>query len=384
MKYPWFRMYSEARIDAKLDTLTDAQHRVWHRLLCYAAEQEDRGCIAVDDMELLAIEVAKGDVALLAETLARCVKLRIITQDGDRITFTHFLERQYDKESDMPEATRERKRQQRERARQAAEKQPEQSEEPPQTPSVTQVSRDVTPGHGQRREEERREEHTPQDAGAGDAGDQAEADPAGLAVAGDDEGFTRPLPELSVLAALPAARRVHGWQFGISGKPLVAVGFNDAAKLREFDRQAAALQAIAEAQGSTLEEMLDTHYDLAKREALHNAGTPLFDIDREVRFLVRVEGPKARKGQGDAAGASGYGRGADAGTGGKGRHGAGGGAGAHQGVHRRHGGGRGAHPADADWKGDDGSWGALDAPAGGGAGVSPGAAAGGAAGGSPA
>lgn len=124
----WFRMYSEARNDAKLRALTDAQHRTWFNLLCFAAEQQEgRGSVAGYDLELLAVEVAGGDVGLLTETLERLQRLRIITVDGEgTITFINFDKRNYNKPSDTPEETRERKRRQRDRER---------------------MSRDVTPGH---------------------------------------------------------------------------------------------------------------------------------------------------------------------------------------------------------------------------------------------
>ena len=113
----WFRMYTEARNDAKLRSLNDSQHRVWFNLLCFASEQQDRGTIDGYDMDLLAVEVASGDVDLLSETIQRLQRLRIIEVEGDTITFLNFAKRQYEKPSDKPEATRERKRRQRERDR---------------------------------------------------------------------------------------------------------------------------------------------------------------------------------------------------------------------------------------------------------------------------
>lgn len=106
----WFRVYSEARTDAKLESLSDAQHRVWFRLMCFAGEQSERGEIVGYDEELLAIEVARGDVELLRETLERLIKLRIIAAGNDDVQFINWEKRQYDKPSDSPEQTRERKR----------------------------------------------------------------------------------------------------------------------------------------------------------------------------------------------------------------------------------------------------------------------------------
>lgn len=106
---PWFRLYHEARGDAKLRLLADDEHRVWFDLLCFSSEQEPRGSIATgDDRFPLAVEVANGDVDLLARTIARLVKLRIVTDSGDCLTFLHFADRQYDKPSDQPERVAER------------------------------------------------------------------------------------------------------------------------------------------------------------------------------------------------------------------------------------------------------------------------------------
>ena len=99
---PWFRMHTEARTDAKLDFLPDDQHRVWFKLLCMAAEQEQRGTITYNDIDLLAVEVAKGNTTLLTATLATLAKLQIITHHDSAVTFVHFLDRQYDKPSDIP------------------------------------------------------------------------------------------------------------------------------------------------------------------------------------------------------------------------------------------------------------------------------------------
>ena len=104
----WLKLYSEARTDAKLNSLTDAQHRVWFNLMCFANEQPERGIISGYDDELLAVEVARGDINLLAETLERLQRLRIIVTGEDNLTFINFAKRQYEKPSDQPERVRER------------------------------------------------------------------------------------------------------------------------------------------------------------------------------------------------------------------------------------------------------------------------------------
>lgn len=95
----WFKLYVEARNDAKLRSLSDTQFRVWFNLLCFASEQSARGVIDVEDAQLLAIEVAGGDLVLLDETCAALHALRIVTcvtssVTGRYITFLNFEKRQ--------------------------------------------------------------------------------------------------------------------------------------------------------------------------------------------------------------------------------------------------------------------------------------------------
>ena len=137
----WLRLWSEARNDRKLATLTDAEFRVWFNLLCMAGESRQRGTVLYDDLGLLALEVSGGDADLLSATLAKCARLRIVTDDGAAVVFVNWGKRQYDKPSDSPEATRERKQRQRDRARQGV-----------NPDGVTPMSRPVTP-HIQNRAE---------------------------------------------------------------------------------------------------------------------------------------------------------------------------------------------------------------------------------------
>lgn len=105
----WFRMYHEARNDAKLRTLTDTQHRIWFNLLCLAAEQRvNRGTVPVDTWELLALEVANGDEDALRSTCDRLAKLRVVHLSAASIAFIHFEERQTRKAVDTKDQIRER------------------------------------------------------------------------------------------------------------------------------------------------------------------------------------------------------------------------------------------------------------------------------------
>lgn len=94
----WLRLYHEARNDAKLESLTDAQFRVWFRLLCFANEQPERGAIQGMDDELLAVEVARGDTDLLHATLERLERLRII-QRGDGVEFVNWKKRNFESDN---------------------------------------------------------------------------------------------------------------------------------------------------------------------------------------------------------------------------------------------------------------------------------------------
>lgn len=105
----WFRMYSEARNDAKLRYLTDREFRVWFNLLCFSNEHKERGTIPPMSDKLLAVEVAGGDVSLLADTVEKLTTLAIIEklEDGS-LRFVNFKKRNYDHPSDEPERVRER------------------------------------------------------------------------------------------------------------------------------------------------------------------------------------------------------------------------------------------------------------------------------------
>lgn len=111
----WFRLYSEARTDAKLESLPDDMFRVWFKLMCFAGEQPNRGVVEGYDDDLLAVEVARGNVELLRATIDRLVKLRILASGDDAVQVIHWEPRQYDKPSDTPEETRRRKQESRAR-----------------------------------------------------------------------------------------------------------------------------------------------------------------------------------------------------------------------------------------------------------------------------
>jgi hypothetical protein len=95
----WLRLYHEARTDAKLESLPDDEFRVWFRLLCFANEQPARGVIANFSTRLLAVEVARGDVALLQRALTSFAELRIVETSDDAHTFIHWNARQFESDN---------------------------------------------------------------------------------------------------------------------------------------------------------------------------------------------------------------------------------------------------------------------------------------------
>lgn len=146
-RLPYFFMFTEARNDAKLRCLSDAQHRTWFNLLCYAAEQPTRGRIDNLPKYIVVVETAGGDEARFDETIDALVRLDIVTfetaEDVTRdkgvtcvtVEFRAFQERNHRKPSDSPEATKQRKAAERARRKGVDIKQD------------ASMSRDVTPRH---------------------------------------------------------------------------------------------------------------------------------------------------------------------------------------------------------------------------------------------
>jgi len=75
---PWLKLWTEARSDAKLRSLSDAEFRIWFKLLCYAAEQPERGTIR-QPLKLIAVEVCDGDENRLVTTCQALQALELLT-----------------------------------------------------------------------------------------------------------------------------------------------------------------------------------------------------------------------------------------------------------------------------------------------------------------
>ena len=86
-RLPWFCLWNDARTDKKLGALADDEFRVWFNLLCFAAEQPERGTIPAIDPYVLAVEVAYSDGELLERTIARLVALGIVERRAGGIAF---------------------------------------------------------------------------------------------------------------------------------------------------------------------------------------------------------------------------------------------------------------------------------------------------------
>jgi hypothetical protein len=116
-KTPWFRFYSETRTDPKMLMLSDTEFRLWANLLCLANESDERGVIRLRPGVGYPLAALAKALYVEEDTLrAALIKFESVdfsmVEIGEEgaITITHFLERQYDKPSDKPDAVKERVR----------------------------------------------------------------------------------------------------------------------------------------------------------------------------------------------------------------------------------------------------------------------------------
>ncbi len=94
----WLKLWTEARNDGKLRSLSDRHHRIWFRLLCMAAEQEPQGVIKMT-WKVLAAEVADNDIEELKMAVEKCNDVTLVTrrfcdENCVEISFTSFAKRQ--------------------------------------------------------------------------------------------------------------------------------------------------------------------------------------------------------------------------------------------------------------------------------------------------
>jgi hypothetical protein len=144
-KMTWFKLHSEFRNDPKVKRLPIAERYAFIVLLCLASECETRGVISGLDDDDIAFELEMQ--AEDWKTLKAKFRVKgFIDFTQSEILIRNWDKRQYDKPSDHPEATKQRKRLQRERERMARDLE------------IAEMSRDVTPMSLAREEEIRSEE----------------------------------------------------------------------------------------------------------------------------------------------------------------------------------------------------------------------------------
>jgi hypothetical protein len=105
----WFKMWCEARNDAKLRSLSDAEHRLWFQLLCLAGEQDPPGVITMIP-RLLKIEVGSFNETndSFNDSLISLNSLALVNASFDdsgnvTIVFPAYEKRQRKYPSDSPE-----------------------------------------------------------------------------------------------------------------------------------------------------------------------------------------------------------------------------------------------------------------------------------------
>ena len=141
-KFTWFKLHSDFRNDPKIKRLPIAERYAFIVLLCLANESETRGTIVGLDDDDIAFELEMQVEDW--QTLKAKFKIKgFIDFTKEQILIRNWDKRQYDKPSDHPEATRQRKRLQREKEKLLKEQ------------AVTPMSRDVTRCHATEERESR-------------------------------------------------------------------------------------------------------------------------------------------------------------------------------------------------------------------------------------
>jgi hypothetical protein len=113
----WFRLYHDLPNDRKLKRFTTEQKWAWVVLLCVASESSQRGLIHDEDEEDLSDHCGFESKQDFQYFLDKLRQKGMIEHTERGIKIVHWEERQYSKPSDLPEATKQRKRKQREKER---------------------------------------------------------------------------------------------------------------------------------------------------------------------------------------------------------------------------------------------------------------------------
>ena len=109
----WFRLYHDLPNDRKLRKFNAQQKWAWVVLLCLASESKQRGFVLNEDEDDLADYCGFDCTQDYLYFVDKLRQKSMIEHVEGGLKIVHWEERQYIKPSDLPEATRERKRRQR-------------------------------------------------------------------------------------------------------------------------------------------------------------------------------------------------------------------------------------------------------------------------------
>jgi hypothetical protein len=151
MAYSWFRLYTKIRHDADMAVLSDHQFRIWINLLCLASDAKVRGLVQFGDKPYPLPALARA-LGTTEQDLNAAIELYeqagLAQQTEQGLLVVKFLERQYDKPSELPENKRERNARYREARRsrgEVAEKTPESHPISTDTDSDTDTEENTPP-----------------------------------------------------------------------------------------------------------------------------------------------------------------------------------------------------------------------------------------------
>lgn len=115
MSYTWFKLHHELPDDIKIRRFTPQEKWAWVVLLCLASKSTERGVITADD-EDIAEYCEFNTTQDWLYFRDKLISKGMLEHDASgNLHVLHWDDRQYEKPSDRPEATRERKRRQREK-----------------------------------------------------------------------------------------------------------------------------------------------------------------------------------------------------------------------------------------------------------------------------
>lgn len=112
-KKPWFRLYSEIIQDRKLSRCSVEERWCWVIILCLANDSPQRGYLYITNevpYEMADIANAAAlSVEVVEAAMAKFEAVRMLHQEDGIWVVSKFLDRQYEKSSELPENSRKRK-----------------------------------------------------------------------------------------------------------------------------------------------------------------------------------------------------------------------------------------------------------------------------------